>query len=198
MREGRVLVITSHVAGSSSPLIATPTTTVQKKLHGRAMSDDFRIISNWRFPNLFCEKTGYPEGKMADMRLIAEKAVEMKTKWPHLPILRNKRDIDAVFKRVKVHHDMGIILCAEFAAEKLGLGDGNAMVIFLYLTLPFGWSASPSYFSQVGEGITVAHQEYAPHDKSRDGADLFRSHLFVDDAFFIEPDIGKRKELAIS
>ena len=97
VREGRVLVITSHVAGSSAPLVATPTTTDQKKLPGRTMSDDFRIISDLRSPNLFCEKNDYPEVKMADMRLIAEKAVGMKTKWPHLPILRNKRDIDAAF-----------------------------------------------------------------------------------------------------
>ena len=63
-----------------------------------------------RPPNLLCEKTDYREVEMADIRLIAEKAVAMKTKWPHLPILCNKRDIGATFKMVKAHPDMCIIL----------------------------------------------------------------------------------------
>ena len=49
---------------------------------------------------------------MADIRLIEEKEVAMKMKWPSLKILRNKRDIDAEFKRLKVHPDMCVILCA--------------------------------------------------------------------------------------
>lgn len=80
VKEGRVLVITSHVDGKDAPLIATPTTTALERLPGRTLSGDFRIISDLRYPNLFCEKTDYPEVKMADMRSIAETAVALKTK----------------------------------------------------------------------------------------------------------------------
>ena len=90
VRQGRVLVITSHVAGNDAPIISTPTKTVQKKLPGRTMSGDFGIISDLRLPNLFCEKDDYPEVKMADIRQISERAVSMKMKWPRLKILRNK------------------------------------------------------------------------------------------------------------
>ena len=75
----------------------------------------------------------------------------MNLKWPPLPVLRNKRDIDAAFKRVKVHPDMCIIVRAEFAAPLLGIEDGDATIIFLYLTSPFGRTASPAYFSKIWE-----------------------------------------------
>ena len=111
------------------------------------MSDDFRIISDLRFPNLFCFKEDYPEIKMTDIRKVAEKAVAMKLKWPHVPIMCNKRDIDAAFKRIKVRPDMSVILRTEFSAKVLGVGnDEKTTVLFLYLTLPFGWRTSPAYF----------------------------------------------------
>ena len=198
VRQGRVLVITPHVAGKEAPIIATPTTTVQKKLPDRTMSDDFRIISDLRLPNLFCEKDDYREVKKADIRQIAERAVAMKLKWPNLKILRSKRDIDAAFRRVKVHADMIDILRTEFSATKLGIEDNEATVMFLYLTLPFGWRASPSYFSQIGEGITIAHHPFISQGENRDGADFPSSLLFADDAIFAEPDLGRRKEMAIS
>ena len=136
---------------------------------------------------------------MTDVRKVAEKAFAMKMKWPHVPIMCNKRDIDAAFMRVKVHPDMSAILCAEFSAELLGVSDDDTMtVLFLYLTLPFGWRASPAYFSRMGEGLAVAHREFRSHDRNRDGADPFDSQLFVDDAIFIEPEIGLRKEVALS
>ena len=198
VRLGRVLVVTSHVAGKDAPIIATPTTTVQKKLPGRTLSGDFRIISDLRLPNLFCDKDDYPPVKMADISQISERAVAMKLKWPHVTIMCNTRDIDAAFKRVKVHPDMSVILGTEFSAQKLGMEDGESSVLFLYLTLPFGWRASPSYFSQVGEGVTLAHRAFISSEPKRGGADYFSSLLFVDDAIFVEPVIGGRREMVIS
>ena len=56
----------------------------------------------------------------------------------------------------------------------------------------------PRIFSKMGEGLAVTHQEFRSQDRNRDGAGPFDSQLFVDDAIFIEPEIGLRKELAIS
>ena len=50
----------------------------------------------------------------------------------------------------------------------------------------------------MGEGITIAHQQYVPKDMNRDGTDFFYSQLFVDDAIFIEPHLGKRQQLVIT
>ena len=81
--------------------------------------------------------------------------------------------------------------------KELDLADDHETIIFLYLVLPFGWRASPGYFSKIGEAITVAHQQYASGVPDRDGADPFTSQLFVDDAIFIEPCLGARREMVI-
>ena len=158
VREGRVLISTPHVAGDDAPLISTPTTTVRKRMPDRTMSDDFRIISDLRYPNFSCDKAGCPEVKTTDIRSIAEKAVAMKTKWPHVEIQCNKSDIEAAFKRSKVHPDVCAILCTEFKRNLMGIEDDDATVLFLHLTLPFGWRGSPAYFSEIGEGVTLTHQ----------------------------------------
>ena len=50
----------------------------------------------------------------------------------------------------------------------------------------------------MGEGITLAHQEFISDDRERDGVDFPSSQLFADDAIFAEPDIGRRKEAVIA
>ena len=142
VRNGRVLAITSKVAGPDAPLIATPTTTALKKLPGRSISNDFRIISDLRYTNLFCAKSDFPEVKITDICLIAERAVSVKRKWPNLSDRCAKRDIDSAPKRIRVHPDMSLILCTEFSGKFADMEPGET-VIFLYLVIPFGWLDSP-------------------------------------------------------
>lgn len=184
--------------GGIPPLIDTPTTTVQKRLTGRTMSSDFRLIPDLRYTDLFCFNTDYPGVKMADVEKNAEKAVALKMRWPPLPILCDKRDTDASFHRVRVHPDMSIILRTEFQATLMGIDDPGDTAILLYLALPYGWRSIPGYFPKMGECITTAHQGYAPNRPERDGSDHFDSQLFEEDAIFVEPDLGQRKEMAIS
>ena len=193
-----VLVVTSHVAGGDAPIISTPTTMVQKRLPGRTTSGDYRVISDLRYPNLFFDKADYPEVITTDINQIAERAIAMKMKWPHLNILRNKRDIDSAFKRIKVHPDMCAIMRTEFDAKKLGMDEEDVTVLFLYLAPPFRWRASPAFFPHVGEGITTTRKEFISHDVKRDGSDYFCSLLFAGDAISIEPCLGKRQEMVIS
>ena len=162
------------------------------------MSSDYRIISDLRYQNSFCDRADYPDVKMTDVRQIAEKAIATKTKWPRLEILRNRRDIDSAFKRVKICPVMCVILRTGFASDRLGIEDSEATVIFLCLTLPFGRRAIPAYFSPIGDDITLERRGFIPHDEVRDRADYFSSQLFVDDAIFFETELGRRKEMAIS
>ena len=122
-------MVTSHVEGDDAPAIATPTTMAQKRLPGRTLPDDYRVISDLRFTNLHCDKADYPEVKLTDIRKIAEKSVATKLRWPRVTALCNKRDIDAAFKRVRVRPDMCIILCAEFEPPKQGIEDEGATVL---------------------------------------------------------------------
>ena len=179
--EGRVLANTSQVEGGNYPPIATPTTKVNKRTPGRAMSTDFRIISDIRCANLFCEKEDYPAVNLADIEQIAEKDIATKMRWPHLSILRNKRDVDAAFKRVMVRPDMAAILRTEFQPSILGIGDSAENVTYLYIALPIGWRASHGCFPYVGEGVATAHRDYPPTNPERHGSERLDPRLFVED-----------------
>ena len=126
---------------------------------------------------------------------IAERAIASKRMWPKTEVVCCKRDIDAAFKRVRTHPDMSINLCADFHGGHFELG---GRIVFLYLATPFGWRASPAYFPSVGRGITLAHRDFCPTSKIRDGGQDFASLLFVDDAIFIEPRIGRRPEACVA
>ena len=54
--EGRVMSVTSHVAGDDAPVISTPTAMVRKRTPGRTLADDYRAISVLRITYLNCEK----------------------------------------------------------------------------------------------------------------------------------------------
>ena len=119
-------------------------------------------------------------------------------RWPKAPVLCNKRDIDASFKRIRIRPDVSAVLRAEFNASLLRYDGPGVKVAFLYLALPFGRRAVQGYISKLAEGVAIAHREYAPNHPNRDGAERFDSQLFVHDAISIEPNIGCRKEMAIS
>ena len=136
--------------------------------------------------------------KLTDVEKISEKALATKLKWPNLKVARNRRDIDASLKRIRVRPDTCAIMRTEFPAKILGVDDENATIIFLYSVFPFGWGGSPAYFSPIGEGVALTHQEYISSDKIRGGSDFFSSQLFVEDAIFIEPDLGRKKEKVIA
>ena len=88
---------------------------------------------------------------------------------------------------------MSAILCTEFGGQFFGTGHDEA-VVFLYLFPPFGWRASPGYFSLVGNAITAAHSDCTPRANERGGNGQSESQIFADDAIFIEPKMGYRLE----
>ena len=153
VNKGRILMVPSELVDRYVKVIPTPTTTAPEKMPDRALSEDVRIISDLRLPNLFCTKSDFPEITITDLRAIAERVISLRRTWPHIPSKCCKRDIDSAYKRIRVHPDMSIILCTEFHLKHFG-GDGTFYM--MYPTLPFGWRGSPSYFSVVGEGLSEA------------------------------------------
>ena len=86
VQKGRVSVVHVDDVEPDTPVMATPTTTALKKLPGRTVSTDVRIISDIRLPNLFCDKNSYPPVHLADISEIAERAVMLIRTWPNIDV----------------------------------------------------------------------------------------------------------------
>ena len=129
------------------PVIATPTTMVQKRLPCRTLSGDFRIISDLRFTNLYCEKKAYPEAKLTDAKQIAEKSISTKMRWPHVKVVCDKRDIDAAFKRVRLRPDACLILRTEFDSPYTGDRRRRSFRVVHVHCIAFRMEINPSLFS---------------------------------------------------
>ena len=166
VREGRVLAVRADSIKADTPMIPAPTTTVLKKLPDRTISTDVRIISDLILANMFCAKADYPEIHLADIGEIAARAVTPKRTWPNVGVVWCKSDIDDAFKIMRTHPDMCVLLCAEFSGRFSEIAGNKSL---LYLTLPFDWRGSPSYFPCAGRGVTLTHKSFPPANKLRDG-----------------------------
>ena len=81
-------------------VLSSPLGRVPKLLPNREVSSEGRIIRDLRQVNAFSPKERHPEVKTPTHQEIARKIVQEKAKWPDVPVLMSKRDIDGAFKRV--------------------------------------------------------------------------------------------------
>ena len=113
---------------------------------------------------------------------LAERVEALDSNFPGAPRKTTKRDVNEAFKRVAT-------LCAlNFPGSELGL---LYDVIFFWIALPLGWSASPGYFQTCDRLITKLHCAYRPLSPSA-GNFSFVSHMFVDEAMLIDVDFPDR------
>ena len=82
-------------------VLSSPLGRVPKLLPNREVSSEGRIIRDLRQVNVFSPKERHPEVKTPTHQEIARKIVQEKAKWPDIPVLMSKRDIDGAFKRVR-------------------------------------------------------------------------------------------------
>ena len=191
--KGRVLAAPSSLVDAHVMVIPAPMKTTRKKMPGRTISEDVRIIFDLRLPNLFCTKSDYPDIAITDLREAAERVIALRRTWPHIKLTCCERVIDASFKRIRVHPDMCIMLCTEFGLEHFG---GERSVYLMYLTPPFGWRGIILFGSR-GRN----HQGSSPVYSSKQdegGAQNLSSMLYAGDAIFIEPCLGLRPEVTVT
>ena len=188
--DGRILVCTARTVAEFGRIICTPSTLATKKLPGRTLSTEMRLISDVRLINNFCDKNDYPACENPSLVDLAQRVEALGRNFPGVHRKTTKRDANEAFKRVATHPDCAAILRTEFPGSELG---PPYDVIFFWLALPFGWSASPGYFQTCARLITKLHCAYRPLSPSA-GNFPFVSHMFVDDDMLIEVVFPDRLE----
>ena len=137
---GGILICSTNTFTEHDSIVCTPSTLVAKKLPGRALPAEMRLISDVRLINNFRDKTEYPAFANPPMVDIARRVECLASNFDGVSRRATKRDVNDASKRVATHPDCASILCTAFPCSDLGLPQD---IIAFWLALPFGWSASP-------------------------------------------------------
>ena len=185
----KVLVVETEEVPVHERIEFCPTHTVLKRNPDRSWSTEFRTISDLRRVNAWLDKKDTFPVWVPGIADILKRIVSLKTTYPGFKILLAKRDISNAFKRVLIHPDVARVFMHQFEGKEIGIGKNFAVG---FLALPFGFLASPSYFSLVTSTIQSIHKSRKPSDTVWNGAENYECFLYVDDAIFVEADLGSR------
>ena len=138
VRDGRILICITKTVTEYDAIMCTPSTLVAKKLPGRTLSTEMRLISDARLINTFCDKTDYPACANPSLVDIAHRVEFSDRNFTGVERRVAKRDAGAAFTRVSTHPDCASIICTEFPGSAPGLPHD---IIAFWSDLPFGWSS---------------------------------------------------------
>ena len=169
----------------------SPTGEVAKRNPDRTISDKMGIISDLRRVNLALKKEEVFPATTPTIQKIATRVIQLGRLFPVTDILRCKRDIANAFKLIPVNPNLMRCLCRVFKAQSSGT---STDIVGGFLSLPFGWAASPAFFGRVTEAIREIHQSCGHAEESWNTGPPYRSFLYVDDCMLAEPRIGSRPE----
>ena len=103
-----------------------------------------------------------------------------------------KRDVAGAFSLLYLRPDMRAFLATDFPAGDLGF---ETDVTMSHSVLPFGWMASPSFYQNFAESVSLHHANLGPPNPRWGGFGNFRQFTFVGDSVFIESQIGNRPDI---
>ena len=132
----------------------SPSNTAPNRLLGGTFSDKCRTISEISRINIGVG-TGdfFPTGP-PEIKDISERIIRKKRQYTGVLIKLRNQDISNAFNRAPLHPDCVAISCHQFASQPSGL-EQDATVG--WLSLSFGFSASPAIFAMCADAIQRAH-----------------------------------------
>ena len=152
------LVDTDQVPGAER-MEPCATHTVLKRNPDRSWSSEFRTISDLRRINNSIDKRDVFPAWAPGIGDVLKRVVELKRRYPSFKVWLAKRDLSNAFKRVFAHPDCAKVFAHQFLGEDFGISTNFSIG---FLALPFGFLASPAYFSLVTSTIQSAHQSQGP------------------------------------
>ena len=194
VREGKMFVCAQSGIPPGARILTSPSTTVAKKLPGRTLSVERRLIWDGRRVNIHCPKQDYWHLDTPSIHDLAVWVAQIKGEFPGMEVVGTKRDIDSAFTRIRLHPDSVRMFPTEFSLGPV-ISDN---FIFFYLVLPFGFTGSPVIFGRVMKAVEWFHHQRGPNNPVQNGSMRFRSVIYVDDGMFLEPNIGLRPQQSVA
>ena len=97
------------------------TSAVYRRLHGRSLPADFRVIADLRKLNLGFEVDQFYHAVTHMVVQIAQRIMKLKSAYPPSPVMIWKRDADATFHKAPTLPDLRKLLRREMAVGDLHL-----------------------------------------------------------------------------
>ena len=116
-KEGRSLFFNEQAPLEG--VISSPMGMVPKIIPDRTISEEHRPIRDLRKPNENSPKERHPTVECPTHREIARRIMELKMRFPGVPVMMSKRDIEGAFKRVWMSLDDIGLFATDFPAEPL-------------------------------------------------------------------------------
>ena len=144
----------------------SPTNAVPKRLPGRAFISKSRTISDLRRINMGIKTEDFCLIWLPEIKDITGRIIRKKWQYPGYPVKICKRDISNAFKRAPLHPDYIAIFCHQLESGASCLSHDATIG---WLSLPFGFAASPAIFAMCTDVIQCVRYSGRPLDGSWSG-----------------------------
>lgn len=122
---------------------------------------------------------------------IADHISSLERAYPNIPTECTERDINSVFRQIRLQPADCSLFSTEFRGSLLGV---DFDIIVGYMALPFGWTGAPGIFASIDELITRHRNLSSPANVIWDWGLPFRIHSFVYGGALIVPTHARRLE----
>lgn len=174
VRAGIIIACEIEVGEDRSQAISHSPTVALKKMPGRTLSVDYRIVSDLRQINVGNHKADFYPVEVVKLTDLFQRILKLQRHFPTFAALMTKRDIASAFKRILLRPDIIHISTTDILGEKLGLEHDLFMG---HLDLPFGWVAIPSYFKIHTDAIAAIHNHFKHGKGAMSGNERFNSFI---------------------
>eukprot|EP00971_Amphidinium_carterae_P311340 6188068-Amphidinium_carterae.1 len=214
IRKGRILLVPTEQLNDtvvqSSPLAAVP-----KMLPDRTLAAECRVVHDQRITNQFCPSYLHPPALQPKHSQIVRLVKWWQTMLPGIPVMIAKRDISSAFRLIWVDPEDCEVFAADLPWRPLACAADTPVpvdpstsstakereelwtgVTAIFMVMSFGFTGAPGEWAPWGLATTALHRAYIPADPFLEGPWSFHSHILVDDAILVEPQIGNRPEIS--
>ena len=179
----------AEIAQDGAQVIRHSPSVVRKRMPGRTLSVDYRIVSDLRQINLCNRKEDLYPSDVVKLSDLVNRILKLQRNLPTFPVKMTKRDIASAFRGILLRPDSIRTCAADIPGEMCG---GEADLFMGNLAMPVGWVDSPAYFKIHTDAIKSLRNHFRPGQSLMSGSERFDSFIYVDDCVLIECPLGIR------